>query len=617
MTKLYRRTWEKWAYGRAGAISSPLSARSGTDGAISGASTSTPVAILTSATANFVSTDVGRLIRLTGTPSNRFDGLFIIDAVNSSTSVSLRYNHNTGCPTSAARFMQTGTGITWRIQESCTFTADASGDLAAFMAGSYIAIEGATNLANNGLWRISHYLTAQTCVLTKSFVWWVADATSYAFFTADANADFVAESGLTWSLTDREPVNGADMHQVLRQQMIDSGWMLWQHRGPVAANSILVDEVFRSTGETDLTNLPDGRITYLRVVTYLHSRSAQGVGTQYNIYFAPFHAWDVTATATSPGNGIGGMKLYTAESTVASTPTPNTGNANCALLCDSAGCDLLTTGRSNMPFTQYRRDLVVFSDADEILIYWNDSGVTSAWRFIAVSCHNNTGGQVGSNIFSCALAATSTTTVLNTGTVDLSTKGYQVGDNITVRGMSVGTPEYIETTTISAFGGSSPNFTVTVSALSRTYGNGSDGGIKGYVGEDPFPVSTLYATNVSGLPRIHNASKLANATGRDYDATNQGTTAAYNFPTSTLTDLAPNRRTGKFCLLSFFISITGSEHRGKWKYMWMMGASRLTQGKKFLDSSTGNVYVAIAPYLSAGFMTAFGPLSKQQAGVKD
>src|SRR3954469_634718 len=102
--KIYRRTWEKWAYGRAGAISSSQSARSGTDGAVSGASFASPTKIFTSATASFVSTDVGRLIRITGTPSNRYDGVYLIDSINSSTSVNLRHNHNTGVTTSDARF---------------------------------------------------------------------------------------------------------------------------------------------------------------------------------------------------------------------------------------------------------------------------------------------------------------------------------------------------------------------------------------------------------------------------------------------------------------------------------------------------------------------------------
>jgi hypothetical protein len=205
MPKLFRRTWERQRYGRAGAISSPLSARTGTDGAISSATFSSPVKILTSATAAFVAGDVGRKIRLSGTPSNRYDDIYVIDSINSGTSVNLRHNHNvTGTPTSDAKFYQDGTSITWKILESCTFTADQAGDIEEFYPGSYIYIDS-TNTANRGLWLISHRVDSQTVYLCKSYISFITDNNPYTVFNLDAVSDFQAETGLRWYVTDRQP----------------------------------------------------------------------------------------------------------------------------------------------------------------------------------------------------------------------------------------------------------------------------------------------------------------------------------------------------------------------------------------------------------------------------
>jgi hypothetical protein len=619
MAKLYRRTWEKWAYGRGGAISSPLDARSGTDGAISGAATSTPVAIMTSASANFQSTDVGRLIRLTGTPSNRFDGVFIIDSINSTTSVNLRYNHNTGCPASPARFMQTGTGITWRIHESCTFTADAAGDFGASMAGSFIAIEGATQAANNnGLWRISHYVDSQHVILSKSYLFWVADATSYTTYTSDSLLSFSAETSITWAVVDREPINGPDLHQLYRQFLIDIGFSLWQHRGPVSANNILVDEVFRSVGETDATNLPSGRITYLRVVAYLHGRSAVGIGTQYNIYAAPFHAWDVTLTATSPGSGIGGMKINPSSGAISVTPTPTTGSTQAEMTLDNGTgqVDIVSQGRAGLPFNLYRRDMVMFGDADEWWWFVNNSGLVNSWATVGMSCLNNANGIVACNPYTGVITAVSTTTQFNTGTVDFAAKGYAVGDKIAVRGMSAGTPEYIETTTITSFDNSdTSNRKINVSALSRTYGNGTDGTVRAYLGVDPFPVAGWYSTNSTPSIRLHNQTALANAPGRDYDSTNFGVTGTLSNSVS-LSECRPNRRSGRYTMSAMHVKIASVEHRGKFKYMQAIDNGTLTQGKKLRDPSNNDIYIALVISQASSTIGIIGPMPLQMAGVK-
>ncbi len=372
-------------------------------------------------------------------------------------------------------------------------------------------------------------------------------------------------------------------------------------------------------GETDGTNLPGGRITYMRWVTGVNGRTAQGTAGSYALYCSPFLHWDPTGTATNPGNGIGGMK-FNGETACAATPTPTSisNSPTVPVLDNGTGAvDLLSQGRAGLPFDLYRRDLVMISDADEWFIYVNNSGLTNSWWSVGMSALNNTGSQVASNLYTGTLAATSSTSAFNTGTVDFSTKGYQVGDNITVRGLSTSTPEYIETGVISSFSGSSPNFTVNVSpALSRTYGNGSDGGVLAYIGEDPYPIATWTATSSTPAVRLHNISKGLFATGKDYDLTNFGTTGAMNNGLSSLAELIPNRRTGKFGMTPVFVKVTtNTEFRGKWKFVNVVDNTRLTQGKKLLDPINNNAYVVVIPSLTGG-CAVFGPIPIQQAGVK-
>src|SRR5574338_107123 len=311
MPKLFRRTWERQNYGRAGAISAPLSARTGTDGAISGATFSAPVAVFTSATGSFVASDVGRKIRLTGTASNRYDGNYVIDAVNSGTSVNLRYNHNVGgTPTSGARFMENATGITWRIHESCTFTADTAGDIEDFYPGSYMFIESA-NVENRGLWLISHRTSSQVVTLSKSYIWYAIDNNPFTVHTIDAAADFIAETSLRWYITDRQSYDVMDQYELILQFLVDCGWSVYQSRGHHTSLSTMRDMVLKSVGEPDAL-IPGGKAMFLRI-----GLGGSRLGTKswsfIDMDMALFHHWDPTQTATAPGNGVGGSRFHAAN----------------------------------------------------------------------------------------------------------------------------------------------------------------------------------------------------------------------------------------------------------------------------------------------------------------
>ncbi len=648
MSLIYRRTWEKPVFGRNGAISSSLPARSGTDGAFGGSPTwSAPLATFTSATASFVAGDVGRIIRLGGvgttvtnsTPSNRYEGLYIISSINSGTSVELRVNHNTGSAASPAQFGEAGSSIAWRIMESATFTADAAGDLAAYNSGSYVVIEGDSNSANNGMWRISHYLTNQTCIISKSYIWWPIDVTTMSYFVADAGATFVnVASGLQWSLADREPLNGADAALMCRQAAIDAGWVLWQQRGNSSSAVMFWDDILRSTGETS-ADLPDGKIQYLRMNNLAYSRISQGQFSAINFYMTPFLSWDRTATATLPGNGLAPLRSGSAASNTSGTNTTPTGSSsngdftwdNISVLgLNSNGCNLILPGRGGQPWRIYRRDFLMIGDADELTFYTNDSGTgttASTQQLLTLG----TMKLVGSNPFTSALAAAATgggtaTLTVNTGTQDFATKGYAVGDRVTVRGLRVGTPEYIESGTIATFSGSSPNFTMTLTALQSTwasngYGGGSDSK-KAFIGQDPFCMAIL-SNGVGGGAafRMHNASNLGNATGKDWDASSFGTTSVSASSLAAYTNLSPNMRTGNKGVLGVEGQInTNSEFRGSWRYIRTMECRDVTQGKKFIDPTAGTVYVGVVPAVGSLWNTnslvVFGPISKAQAGVK-
>jgi hypothetical protein len=632
MSKLFRRTWERQRYGRAGAISSPLPARTGTDGAISGASFAAPVKVFTSATAAFVAGDVGRKIRITGTPSNRYNGLFVIDSINSGTSVNLRHNHNVGgTPTSDARFYENGSSIVWKILESCTFVADTAGDMEDFYAGSYIFIDS-SNVANKGLWLISHRVDSQTVLLSKSYVYWITDNNPYTDYIIEATEDFQAQTGLRWYVIDRQPMSVPDRFELYIQYMIDAGWSMYQNRGHNTTIQSYRDVILKSTGEPDAL-IPGGKAMFYRYVMYGVRVGPQAVNTNALLTCcAVYQHWDATLTAVAPGQGSGGCRGAAGTNPIAVASgggtTISSGSSGPWNLYPwrTGGISWLERGRSDIPDASVFWDYSWFGDRDEMFISENahTTGISSQTWVRMQFGHFKTMGSNPNIVTAINNITSGANKDVNVGTVDITTltPPYAVGDNITLIGRKSSSPaEYVETTTIVSFNNGDPsNRLVRVANVSMAFGNGPDT-LKLQIGEDPFPVAVMESTNTTYVPHLHNLSKQAVTTslfgspGRDFDTVNMGNASTgFEIYAAGFANQDPNRKTGKHGLLAVGIrNDTNGEFRGRWRYYWDLPDYKWAMGTKFLVNST-DVYVACSPS-TTGITVAMGPMTKAMAGI--
>lgn len=631
MPKLFRRTWERQRYGRAGAISSPLPARTGTDGAISGASFAAPVRVLTSATAAFTATDVGRKIRVTNTPSNRYNFVYIIDSINSATSVNLRCNHNVGgTPTSDARFFENGTGIVWKILESCTFVADAAGDIEDFYPGSYMFIES-TNVANRGLWLISQRVDSQTVLLCKSYVYWTSDNSPYADYIIEGTEDFQAQTGLRWYVIDRQPMSVPDYYEMFIQFCIDTGWTMFQQRGHSTTVQTYRDIVLRSTGEPD-SLIPGGKAMFLRYSMFgLRGTTAQSIGSS-GIGFAAavFQHWDTTLTATLPGSGSGGCRSSSnTNDQSAANPAVNyaagSGFAWSSNPFRQISVSWLERGRAELPEAFSFFDYSLFGDRDELTVNVSKFGETSINFARFHVSHLKVMGSNPNIVTVINNVTAGTNRDLNTGSINIATltPPYAVGDSITLVGRKTSSPaEYVETTTIVSFNNTDVlNRLVRVASISMAFGNGPDT-LKLQVGEDPFPVVAAHTTTSTVTPFLHNLGKLGNTTtllgsqGRDYDATNLGSSSnLFQIWSPGFLEIDPNRKTGKFGILALGVrNVANGEFRGRFRYWWEVPDYRWTLGSKVVVGGT-DAYVIVNPGQTSGIMTAIGPMTRAMAGI--
>lgn len=633
MSKLFRRTWERQRYGRAGAISSVLSARTGTDGVISGASFAAPVKILTSATAAFVSGDVGRKIRLQGTPSNRYDGMYVIDSINSGTSVNLRHNHNVGgTPISDAKFYENGTTITWKICESATFTADVAGDIEDFYPGSYIFIES-TNPANKGLWLISHRVDSQTCYLAKSYVCWVSDNNPYTLFTIEGTQDFANETGLRWYVIDRQPMTAPDYYELFIQFLVDTGWVFLQARGHSTSLQTYKDCIFKSTGEADAL-IPGGKAMFYRYsLVGVRGTTAQSINSSgLGVTGAVYQHWDPTLTATLPGQGSGGCRGSTNSNGQVAAQGGGVAYSNGSQFMWNnyyirpASVSWLERGRGEIPDAAVFFDYTFFGDRDEIQAATNMVGnaATSLPYNRLQMGHLKVMGSNPNIVTAINNITSGSNKDVNVGTVDVTTltPPYAVGDNITLVGRKTSSPaEYVETTTIVSFNNADTNNRlVRVAAVNMAFGNGPDA-LKLQIGEDPFPVAYTESSTTTYTPYLHNLSKLANTTsllgspGRDYDASNNGSSSTgFEIYSAGFSEVDPNRKTGKYGLLAVGVrNTTNGEFRGRWRYFWDIPDYKWAVGAKLIVAGT-DVYVYCGPS-SGGVGNAYGPMSKVMAGI--
>jgi hypothetical protein len=630
MPKLFRRTWERQRYGRAGALSSPLPARTGTDAVISGASFAAPVKVLTSATAAFVSGDVGRKIRLIGTPSGRYDGMYVIDAINSGTSVNLRMNHNVGgTPTSDAKFYENGTTISWKICESCTFTADAAGDIEDFYPGSYIYIDSG-NTANRGLWLISHRVDSQTCFLSKSYIMFIIDNNPVNWYTIEATQDFQAQSGLKWYVIDRQPIAIADMAELLQQFMIDAGWSMLQQRGTNTTLQSYKDVILKSTGEPDAL-IPGGKAMYYRMAL-CGVRTTTNTANSNGVVFghAVFQHWDPTLTAVAPGAGGGGLKGSTSTidiNTAGTTGGQALGSGNNPSWStgpwrtSANSVDYTQRGRNELPHEVQFWDYNFFGDRDEVFLggHMYGPGYNAQNYFRGLISHLKVMGPNPNIVTAINNITAGTNKDVNVGTVDVTTltPPYAVGDNITLVGRKSSAPkEYVETTTIVSFNNTDPNNRlIRVANVSMAFGNGPDT-LKLQVGEDPFPVVMAFGTNNTIAPILHNLSKAAFSPGRDYDESSAGSASTlFEVWSGGFGEIDPNRKTGRYGVVALGVrNTTSGEFRGRFRHCWEIPDYRWSLGAKLVANAGSDVYVAVSP-TAGGIAQAVGPMSRFMAGI--
>jgi hypothetical protein len=623
MPKLFRRSWERQRQGKRGAISNVKVARNGTNGAISGTA-STPSANFVAVGAAFTAGDIGRRIRLLSTGNNqRYDGLYIIDSIIDSDTCVLRYNHNiSGVPQSLAVFRDIASSITWKILESCTFTVSGDDDtIEDFQSGCFITIDAPTNTGNKGTWEISHRTSSTSVILTKGHVMFPADyVAGQNQFYIDHGFDFVAETDMKWYLHDRQAFNGADLTNIYLQALIDIGWTVFQVRGPNATLGTVTDIILRSLGE-DNTGISGGKAMFLRFMTHPWNRSGTQPNQTYgNWWFSlgVWHHWDPTQTATAPGNGVGNC-LFNANDGAAAANTVVTGN-NGTIGFGTIEDPMNQIGRGGLPATQAYYNYSIFGDRDEFWGYTNTETMANFHSHFGLSHLKLAGGANPNVVLVTAPFAAGSNIQVNVGTVDVTALNppYNIGDNITFIGRkTTTTAEYVWSTSITGFNNTDPNNRkVIIGTADTAMGNGPDT-LKCQFGEDPFPVCVHGMSSTSDTYRMHNVYRLANATGRDYDATNQGTSVGIWGPLTSYNEINPNRRSGKWGIQAIYINYsTTAEIRGRLRYQFRTVADRFPLYKKMVMQN-GDVYVMFGPIATSGTGDSWwiGPMTKTMANV--
>lgn len=626
MPKLYRRSWERQETGRNGQISNPLPKRSGTDGVVSGASLSLPeglgtaVHVLTSATANFMESDVGRLIRIENTPNQRYNWTYIIDSINSPTSVNLRTNHSLpDTPVSWARFFEDGTAIAWTILPSATFTADAPGDIAYWFAGSYLTIETSElpPERNLGQWRITHRIDDQSCLISKSHIFYPTNhgsAPDTQFFYRDDAFDFQVETGMRWYICDREALNAPDMWTLSVQAYMDMGWVLFQQRGWSPALRVVQDWILFSSGESDPA-IEGGKSMYLRFVIGHHGTlSVPGVWDSQTIGFALFPFWDPTLTNGLPGDGGPGLRLdtYSAYANPSHISYYSQGGWGWGS-SDSYG-----KGRhGGYALNQIAADWWAFGDRDEVVLAADRSSV-NAQQFLCAISYLKPLNTINPNVMALKVPVSpGSNVVLNVGASNPRTRGYEVGDNITIIGYKAGLAaarEFVETTTITKIDTTDPaNCKITVDVLTLPFGHGP-GDIKAHVGADPLPLCGGFGGSGLNYYYIHNTSRLAQAGSGDYDKNALGRAISANWYGAASKHTDPNRKTGRYAITPLRLDYEDTETRGTFRYLQRITAWQVTRGAK-LVTREGEVYANILPFDTTTSWVV-GPMSKAMAGIR-
>lgn len=427
---------------------------------------------------------------LTGTVTGATSGATATaGAITTGAAVNLRLNHNVsagGAVASPARFFENFASCSWTIAPTCTFTADGSNDLGNYLPGSYILIEGDPNGGNNGLWQICNQTSTQVVMLAKNWFYTVVDyvtsvgiSNGTTYLVTDDSSNFVASTNIRWSVTDRQSVNGPDLFEQIHQFLIDAGWQLWHQRGSNSFltsttnnNYILRDNIYKSTGESQ-TGWNGGNLCFMRLVSgdYSAGRTAGppvilqylSIGLSGGLSYDPSAmVQQGAATSYFRGNGKG----FTATNLTYPFPaelTTNYGGGSSASDFLTMSADLNDAGRGHTPFrVQYINHVLIGDRTEFHLNIENDcipggtnattgTGGMQAWTTWSGGITTYIGQNPNIVPLNAITVTAGTGNYVNTGTYDLSTLSYHVGDNITVRGNSNNPTEYIESGTIGAF----------------------------------------------------------------------------------------------------------------------------------------------------------------------
>ena len=428
---------------------------------------------------------------LTGTVTGATSGATATaGALTTFAAVNLRLNHNVsagGAVASPARFFENFASCNWTIAPTATFTADGSTDIGNYLPGSYILIEADPNGGNNGLWQICNQTSTQVVMLAKNWFYGVTDfvtgvgiANGTTYLVTDDSSNFVASTNIRWSITDRQSVNGADLYEQMHQFLIDAGWQLWHQRGSNSyfttttnTNFIFRDNIYKSTGETQ-SGWNGGNLVFLRLVmgSYSGGRTAgPPVAMSYtSIGISGMLSYDPSAmvsqgAATSYFRGNG--KGTTAGNTSTPEPAQLTTNFGGSVSTPSdfyvMSTDLNIAGRGHTPWRVQYINHVMIGDRTEFHFNIENDGIPASgnngptptgmgeWTTMSAGITTYIGQNTNIVQLNAITVTAGTGNYVNTGTFDLSTLGYHVGDNITVRGNSNNPIEYIESGTIGAF----------------------------------------------------------------------------------------------------------------------------------------------------------------------
>jgi hypothetical protein len=576
---------------------------------------------------NFVASDVGRMIRMEKTPpfsgfpqdKHLHEEYRIIEVIDGNT---IRLEH--------ARFedeidhADPDLQIHYRIYASITFNSDSANfpELHADggpVVNQFISIVDPVNPSLAWVpWMITYWENSTTLTISD----WTGTL-----------VDIAQGTNLKWYLHDKRVYTYWEMFSVVSRFLFDCGWTLTQDRGRHADPAFwggiatswqgrLRDKVFHTTGE-------DGdRSAFLRMI--FTNSDATTLQNGNGIGFGMWNMWDPNFdNGANNSNGMGTAVTYSRGTHHASQQDlyPNASSSTSYPPVWSATnlsqgsalfwqADMSLPNNLGIPGGQLQSiDYFLYGDKDEVHLYFFNPTRGFAYQsfgFVKEVSQNR-------HIFRLqADVAAGAGVVLNVGdTQDPQAAGYKVGDNIQIAGQHVATGrgglDRTESATITTFGASGADYTITVSLLNRAYKANA------LIGEEPQGVFTSDFTQPStfggsGSVWFLNAAKHNDTTHHDWNGTMGFTGVISRTPSVDFNEIQPNQRGGRFGILGIALrNVVGREFRGRMRYLH--SPSHILTAFSFIKDQNDQYYWSF-PRRFAGTtaenLFAIGPISKEQ-----